>query len=156
MNFALSQNRKSNTAICEDCMKKQCRTKSADTVFPLRTLFGRSSPSQQNSTRVQLARKRKIQTLSKEELRRVSTRLRRRQRNQRRFHQFEEIGKFHPHQLSVRTCVEGDFLVLGESFVSENVHPVKITEWRHRSRFAVRKPAPKFRFGCQLYRVNSE
>src|SRR6266446_3199449 len=74
---------------------------------------------------------------------RARTRSARRQRDDYRFHQIAEVGKSHAHQLTVRTGVEGDFLVLGQilgqSLVHENVHTVEIAEGGHGPGFRSRQ-----------------
>ena len=64
----------------------------------------------------------------------------RRQRDDSRFHQIAEIGKSRTQQPTVRTGVEGHFLVLGESPVRENLQSAEVAVGWHVAGFAVKRP----------------
>src|ERR1039457_1906222 len=76
------------------------------------------------------------------------------QRHHCRFHQIAEISKFHPHQFPMRTRVEGDFLVIRQRLVHENIHAVEIAERRHGSSFAIGETIAKLD-PCRLSAIST-
>jgi hypothetical protein len=102
---------KSNTVICEDCMKKD-----RNSIFPILIhASSNSRPPMANDARDSSgsgARSGEQRPALRSRSGRVRPDFAGRQRDDCRFHQIAEIGKSHPHQFPVRTRVEGDFLIL--------------------------------------------
>src|SRR3990170_6061027 len=57
------------------------------------------------------------------------------------------VGDFD--QFCVRSPVERDLLVGGQSFCRKDLHSVEIAEGRHRAQFAPRESVPEFVLACK-------